>query len=191
VNSATLRLYKHGNYSGYTKSSTYTVHALTTDWAEASTNWKTPWSSEGINGTSDNCGFIVADLNGDDGSSETLDQESYFYSREASDQANRAQIVVDYDITEIVTEVPGRNTLKIKDLTVSGKKVMFISPSDQTLSLSLYSACGRLVLNKTDLAVKGGRNSCNLSTVLSKGVYFFKFYDVTRSGMYKFVMLTP
>jgi hypothetical protein len=144
-----------------------------------------------IDGTSDNYGFIVADLNGDDGSSASLDQESYFYSKEAIDESKRAQIVVDYDITEIITDAPGRNTIKIRDLTVSGKKVMFHSPSDQTVSLSLYSACGRLVFHEADLKVKEGRNTFNLTSALSKGVYFFKFYNGKSSGMYKFVILTP
>ncbi len=211
VNSATLRLYKHGNRRDFKKSSTYTVHVLTTDWEETSTNWKSPWSSDGgdfsqtaidtyeydgsyngwieytltdavqdiVDGTADNCGFIVADMNGDDVSNAetTLDQESHIYSKEGSDESRHPQLVVDYDITEIITGVPGKNTMMIHSLLVSDNKVLFNSPSDQTVSLSLYSVCGRLVLHRTDLKVKRGRNRYDLGAVLSKGVYFLKFYD--------------
>ncbi len=223
VNSAKLRFNKHGNYSGYAIASTYTAHTLTTDWAETSVSWDSPWSNAGgdfsqtaidsydyngsfngwieftlteivqsmINGTSDNFGFIIADLNGDDGSSASLDQESYIYSKEASDQSTRIQLVVDYDVTEIVTEAPGKSTLNIKNLKVSGKNVIFNSPSDQTISLSLYSATGRLVFNKTDLLLKTGQNSFSLLTSLSKGVYILKFYNSKNSEIYKFLSITP
>ena len=146
-----------------------------------------------IGGTTDNFGFLVADLKGDDVDPDnSQQQELYTYSKEASDQSLQPQLVVNYDDnTEIVTEAPGKNTLKIRDLQVSGNKMMFHSPSDQTVSMSLYSACGRLVFNKSDLVIREGPNTFDLGAALSKGVYFFRFYTDASSGMYKYVFLVP
>ena len=221
VNTATLRLYKHKNYNSYSKSSTYTVHTLTTDWTEGSAKWKTPWTTDGgdfnqtaldsyayngsyngwiefditdavqemVAGTADNYGFIVADLNGDDGSSSSLDQESYMYSKEAS--SNQPELVVDYDVTEIITSLPGIKKVNISNFKVTGNKVMFDVPSAQTVSLSLYSVTGRLVMQKADLKLKTGQNTVTLFAPLSQGMYLFKFHNEKGTDIYKYLSMTP
>ena len=223
INSATFRFYKHGNYSGYSTASTHTIHALTTDWSEGSTNWTSPWSTAGgdfnqtaidsyqyngsytgwieytvtdaiqsmVDGTIDNCGLIIADLNGDDGSSTTLDQELYIFSKEVSDESKRPQLVVDYDITEIITSLSGLKTLNIKNLKVTGNKVMFEAPAARTISLSLYSVTGRLIMHAVDMKLKAGLNTINLATPLSKGMYLFKFHNDKGSDVFKYLSLNP
>lgn len=47
VNSAKVRIYKHGNFSMYRQPAEYDIHLITTDWSESSANWTTPWTNEG------------------------------------------------------------------------------------------------------------------------------------------------
>lgn len=45
--SAVLKVYKHKNFSDYSKASTYTVHEISEQWSESTVNWTAGWSATG------------------------------------------------------------------------------------------------------------------------------------------------
>lgn len=123
-----------------------------------------------INGTIENYGFILDAPGGDDNGGESMDQESYFYTSNYSDQS----LIPKIEITTGSTFTTNQNSKKINNGMLSFNSIgkgSFQIILNSKMNLSIYSLKGQKVKS---IDLLKGISVVNLSDY-SNNIYMFKF----------------
>ncbi len=141
-----------------------------------------------ISGTVENYGFMIDTPGGDDAGGASMEQETYFKSKETSNASQRPVLEVVYDATNSVFNIQ-KNTVSGLTAFLLNKSVIQIAcTTNKNADISLINIQGKEMFIQENVILKKGTNNLDMNEAIGKGIYFLKVKAAQNVNVFKLVV---